>query len=888
MLELININKTYKTKNGVTHRALIDVNLYFEATGLNFIVGKSGSGKSTLLNIIGGLDTPNSGDISILGNSLKMLSGEQADSYRNSLVGFIFQDFNLIDNLTIKENILLSLNLQKRKDDEYFNHIVERLGLQDYLNRLPFELSGGQKQRVAIARAMVKKPKILLVDEPTGSLDSASGKEIFDILVELSKEMLLIVVTHDRETAESLCDRMIEIADGEIVKDLFRTELEVEEKISTINSVVRIEKGYQLDENNLDSINKKLQNNYSDSFVVIENNENKVKAMSPYIMKAIAEYKTQATSFIAYKPNKDNEKKEIDIVKGKMPIKESVKLAYSNMKRRKLRLASIIFMLILSMLFMGFVSSFNNYDMISSQAKAMKKSQEKFVNIKSINGLLTEKKLNVIKENNNYVDFFKKFNVSQKIEGYNVEEENVFVKGEYVSPSDFKFFSGFIECDDISKLSLNMLHGAGTINAMNEIIISDYAAEHLLRGMDAYSTQSVADLIGTKIVINEISKTIVGVYDTGFDKIKPYLLRGLSLKNLYIFSLSTKEENMLGNYLDNSYSMYSYYITKDGGVESISKDLHPNSIYMDAENIYTQTCKPQMQVVEYLEVDNSVQDDKAIYLSKSVIANIYMGRLSHKDYSDNDIIAMAKEFNSNKKRVCFSTNINDQTVTVTLGEFKIKGIITSSENGVINDNDSVIVLNNTILDEYRKLAIQNFSLVSSFSDNYKQNKSLLNMGLEYDLELSNATINAYSGLNEMLSVMSTVISVINAVIIILIFILLMMFISNSVSRCNREIGTLRALGSSKYGVFKVFVWEAIIMVFSALIVATVILFILSAIINSVLSSIITVPIMFANIRFVSIVQMVLLTVAMAAVSLLLPFRKYLKMNIIDAIRSVKE
>ena len=220
MLELKHIAKTYKTAKGVKTEALKDINLRFPQRGMVFVLGKSGSGKSTLLNIIGGLDQADAGEIIINGKSSADFKQSDYDSYRNTYVGFIFQEFNLMEEYTIEKNIAMALQLQQKEASHAdIEEMLKRLGLSGYAARYPNELSGGQKQRVAIARALIKEPEILMADEPTGALDSATGKEIFDTLKELSREKLVIVVSHDRESAQAYADRIIEFKDGVVEAD---------------------------------------------------------------------------------------------------------------------------------------------------------------------------------------------------------------------------------------------------------------------------------------------------------------------------------------------------------------------------------------------------------------------------------------------------------------------------------------------------------------------------------------------------------------------------------------------------------------------------------------------------------------------------------------------
>jgi ABC-type lipoprotein export system ATPase subunit len=221
MLEVKNLKKTYHTKKGSCHTALNGVSLRFEDKGMVFILGKSGSGKSTFLNVVSGLDSFDSGEILICGKSTADFSQRDYDAYRNTYMGFIFQEYNILNEFTVKENIALALELQDRSvSDKDIEQMLTVVGLEGLGERKPNELSGGQKQRVAIARALIKDPEIIFADEPTGNLDTASGVQVFETLKELSKTKLIIFVSHDRESAFKYGDRIIELSDGKVVTDL--------------------------------------------------------------------------------------------------------------------------------------------------------------------------------------------------------------------------------------------------------------------------------------------------------------------------------------------------------------------------------------------------------------------------------------------------------------------------------------------------------------------------------------------------------------------------------------------------------------------------------------------------------------------------------------------
>ena len=222
MIRITDLNKIYKSRKRKQCHALKGINLNLPDTGFVFVLGKSGSGKSTLLNLIGGLDSITSGSVEVDGNDLATFTETDFCNYRNTHIGFIFQDYHLIDELTVYENIVLSLDLRKDEDYDKVKQALARVDLAGYEDRYPSELSGGEQQRVAIARAIVKSPRIILADEPTGNLDTATSTAIVELLKELSKECLLLIVSHNVNDANNYADRIIELRSGEIISDVSR------------------------------------------------------------------------------------------------------------------------------------------------------------------------------------------------------------------------------------------------------------------------------------------------------------------------------------------------------------------------------------------------------------------------------------------------------------------------------------------------------------------------------------------------------------------------------------------------------------------------------------------------------------------------------------------
>ncbi len=233
MLKLKDIKKDYLSGDNTVH-ALKGINLEFRKSEFVSILGQSGCGKTTLLNIIGGLDRYTSGDLVINGKSTKDFKDRDWDAYRNYSIGFVFQNYNLISHQSVLSNVELALTLDGVKKEERRKRAIkalEEVGLKDQINKKPNQLSGGQMQRVAIARALVNNPDIILADEPTGALDTETSVQVMEILKEISKDRLIIMVTHNPELAEKYSSRIIKVLDGKVINDSNPYDSEKEEKV---------------------------------------------------------------------------------------------------------------------------------------------------------------------------------------------------------------------------------------------------------------------------------------------------------------------------------------------------------------------------------------------------------------------------------------------------------------------------------------------------------------------------------------------------------------------------------------------------------------------------------------------------------------------------------
>ena len=369
MLQIRNVTKIYHSKSGKSVKALDNLSVTFPERGMVFVLGKSGSGKSTLLNVIGGLDGYDEGEFIIKGKSSKSFAGSDFDAYRNTFIGFIFQEYNVLDDFTVGANIGLALELQgKKATNEKINGILAQVDMLDYAKRKPNELSGGQKQRVAIARALVKDPEIIMADEPTGALDSNTGKQIFDTLKELSKTKLVIVVSHDRDFAERYGDRIIEMKDGKIFSDVTKHEVEASALSDGIlkmsDNLLRIEQGYQLTAKDVELINEYLRKQSSD--IIISGD----RRVNDSVRSAAGISQNNTTSvFNDTDESKDVETKEYNgketkFIRSRLPFKNALKMGSTSLGHKKFRLVLTIFLSMIAFALFGFADTLGAYDKI--------------------------------------------------------------------------------------------------------------------------------------------------------------------------------------------------------------------------------------------------------------------------------------------------------------------------------------------------------------------------------------------------------------------------------------------------------------------------------------------------------------------------------------------
>lgn len=367
MLETRELCKTYRPKKGQPVMAVDHISLRFPEKGMVFLLGKSGSGKSTMLNLLGGLDQYDGGEIIIKGISSKDFTQQRFDSYRNTYVGFIFQEYNVLEEFTVGANIALALELQgKTATDAEINAILQDVDLAGYGNRKPNELSGGQKQRVAIARALVKNPEIIMADEPTGALDSNTGRQVLDTLKRLSADKLVIIVSHDREYAEQYADRIIELADGKVIRDVEAAEDVKEEAAKQLvfrSNTVEIPAEYHLTEEDRVRINEYM--------------DNMKKGLTLTLGGFVRKFRDTDTSKI---PTQDGSK--FNLIRSKLPMRSAFKIGCSSLKYKRFRLVMTILLSVAAFSLFALVDTFGSYDHIRACTQSLMDSNIDYISVR--------------------------------------------------------------------------------------------------------------------------------------------------------------------------------------------------------------------------------------------------------------------------------------------------------------------------------------------------------------------------------------------------------------------------------------------------------------------------------------------------------------------------
>ena len=587
MIEVKNLFKKYTVKNGIEVKALDDVSLKIDKVGMVFLLGKSGAGKSTLLNVLGGLDRVDSGEIIINGKSSKDLSQSDFDSYRNTYLGFIFQEYNILNEFSIAENIALAIELQGRKPtNEEIDNILNQVDLAGLAKRKPNELSGGQKQRVAIARALIKNPQIIMADEPTGALDSKTGKQIFDTLKALSHDKLVLIVSHDREFAEQYADRIIELKDGKVISDVEKTIIQTQnqEGINIIdNKIIKIDKDYILKDEDFLKIKDYIKTAKSDVIISVDNQNNeKIKTIMNLSDEGLCKFiDTNQDKIVIQDEN-------YKTIKSKLGFKKAFKMGASSLKIKKFRLTLTIFLSFLAFMMFGLANTMSSYDNIKTTVNSIVDSNIEYATFKKQkvfsygegnndfyleNSLINEE--DVLKISNDMkLNFTKVYGAFQKYEmpslNY-VDFKNIFLE-------QMSNFNGFttIDMNFINQYDFDL---NGSLPEKDDEIaitklVEDVIKEYGIRDYNGVEQENLDSALHLEISIFGLKMKIVGVIDTKADISEYQDLKGDSIADYMKMQL-------FNSYLENG--PHLLFFVKDTMIDSLNKMYSNNHDMLEIE-----------------------------------------------------------------------------------------------------------------------------------------------------------------------------------------------------------------------------------------------------------------------------------------------------------------
>ena len=905
MLEVKNLGKIYKPKRGVAVKALDDVSLKFPDRGMVFLLGKSGSGKSTLLNLLGGLDKYNSGDIIIKGVSSKDFKQSHFDSYRNTYIGFIFQEYNVLEEFSVGANIALALELQgKKATDEEINKILKEVDLEGYGNRKPNELSGGQKQRVAIARALVKNPEIIMADEPTGALDSNTGRQVFDTLKKLSKNKLVIIVSHDREFSENYADRIIELADGKVISDVeyvgneeLYQESEISEMQSNLkfdNNIIEIAEGYHLTEEDRLTINKYIDD--------LKNGKVAIK---------IQNKKVSGKKFVDTNQDRivSHDGKDFKLIKSKLPMKNAVKIGASGLKYKKFRLIVTIFLSFIAFGLFGLSDTMGSYDHVKTCTNSLMDSGITYVSlikgIKTGSGInqfydtsgtsLSDEDITEI-ENNIGTDFTP---VYYPTNGNLSGEENMNLTDKTSKKDRMMYSTIFVGIAEISKETVEnygykIVDGELPDPDNKEVAISKYMYDSFTKFGYKYNGKSekiekTGDIIGKTLSINNVEYKVTAIIDTYVDidrysKIVEDDEHVTTTEELTRFALRSEFSNCV------NYSLASVAMVGVGQLDAIIEEA-PRiyelkdvwlSGYTEGDGCYDPMYVSNLndvsgEEIHWIEGKKEELGEKELIISKNLL-DVTFG--DDFDLNDEAVLNRLTDISIELQLYDYRNNEDDY-----IQECKIVGVLEDtrrySDTLVVNDD----IFNRCNVDTEGKYEFTVGSMPKDREDIESMVAYCYREDADTRYELQNAVTYELSIISVLLGVLSDIFFYIGIGFAIFSSLMLANFIGTSISHKKQEIGILRAIGSRSNDVFRIFISESFIIAMVNFILSTIAVFAVTNVINDAFRNEVGILVTVLHCGVRQIVLLFIVSIAVAFVACFLPVRKIAAKKPIDAIRN---
>lgn len=749
MIRFVNVSKEYRSKKGQITKALNDININLGNKGLVFIIGKSGSGKSTLLNILGGLDSKTSGHIYIDNKDIDSFREKDYDSYRNTYIGFIFQDFNLLEEYNVFDNVMLSAKLLRKKvDKEEILNLLERLGLKGLEYRNINELSGGQKQRVGIARALIKNPKVILADEPTGNLDSHSSLETFKLLKEISKEKLVVVVSHDLENANTYADKILELQDGNAI----RNDLTTEEKDDNTFSLTR----------------------------------------------------------------------------SRLPFKECLHFALTSLKSNKVKLFFTVILTMISLVFMGISVNTSMFDKNILATDTLIENNETYYDISYVNIInstyRTKEELPMTDE---IISDYEKENNVIANPMYSIFDNNSILSFEPINDSDtINPIINYVEVKDDRLLS-NII---GTIpKSNNEIAIHKYLADNIMeKGIkdingNLFKPTSYDNLVNSRrelpLGLNNV--IIVGIVND--DKSHYNDLSNQTIQQDYANYYANKAYTIYGKNLDLKFNTTDEAILNHAilNEDEVLKDgITGIKVYNNNGDVITPITNLNSDEVivslNYLqEYVDGFKEELDIYLANN-----------SGEYNELLSTFITNYITTNNLTVPFETHYNTKGY---YKDLKITGV-SLTDNYISKDYLEEIkseavhkeLISFRVYDDNEASLLKTFRKYPSYEDDARGKTLFITMPYSDDI---NQLAYIYGYLNKY-------INIVTLVFILFTILLFSNFIYVSINYSKKQIGILRALGTNKGDIIRIFLYESLTVGIISYIVSIILWFIIISVLNN--------------------------------------------------------
>lgn len=941
MLSVKNLVKTYpigKNKDKGVVRALDNVSIDFPETGLVFLLGKSGSGKSTLLNSIGGLDTFDSGEIIIKGKSSKNFSQGDFDSYRNTFIGFIFQEYNILENFTVAKNLSIAIELQGKKPNKNeVNQLLEQVEMLDYAKRKPNQLSGGQKQRVAIARALIKNPEIIMADEPTGALDSNTGKQVMETLKNLSKTKLVIIVSHDREFAEYYGDRIIELKDGKVIRDVSRKEVCAEKTKNGVSFVdgkfIHIKKGQTLEKNDYEMILREIKSCTSENDVIVSLNEKTNKTIKK------EEFITEdgnKEEFLKTEPEDVKQKqydgKSLKLIKSKLKFSDSFKMGTSAMKNKVGKLVFTIMLSFFAFTVFGVVDALSCWDRANSVYQAMQITNQQTVILQkykkkssySISTATTNDDLDIFREKfPNYVikgavttDYYSSvivvYDTVRNIK-FNKVTQNPYKDTGIVS---FTSFSN----QDLEKFGFTI--DGRLPNADNEICISKHNWENL-KELSKDERYPITDYTNLEIIINNKNYKLVGIVNDNTDLSK---YEGMEEQELLDKAYTYREE------ISKTFAKVAYVsenvltaLSKTGNKQSLLAKISESSeIYMQPteimgiEDVMTEVENElnSNQNNEWWNYEENRKMTNEEILEKYYWYNTIEDFISA--YGEYQPVSSSEVYRSfrNKTGVIIPTgknifNLEDNEIIVpsyyldgAVADYEVKiftGLyLTFKDDYGTGDEIVTLKVVGTSSSGYYMSNSGKINVIEPITTGYTYILSALNgssedrafveycetygdNGIKFAVQNSATTV--LDMLENIIDMMTSVFTYVAIAFAVFASLMLMNFISTSITYKKREIGVLRALGARGSDIFGIFFNESTVISFINFLLSAIATVIGCNLINVAIVKNLGYQIALLNVSIRQIVLIFAISWGSAFLASLIPSLKISKKKPIDAINN---